>query len=546
MDNDVIFAKAWDISKFNQEQGRQLAHKKYKQQQGMKARNADIDRIIGNQGSTNVMADDFNPNASSNVDQAQASRDRMAALRETGGDSKTMPDSERQGAGMSGKLRGAADAIGGAVSAAREKAAPLFDAAGNALTTTASTVARGSESFNNAATKFAQKNVPKVGEGIKSAFSTGLGAAQAANTKFNTPENRQTARNLGVGAVGMVGRGLKNIGNFAMGNNVPQTDADMSNQVNMNSPVGTGTALSTVPNNQPNTTPNNQPSAQGNQANTTTGDGNVNMNPDQINAPGQSLTQAPNINIYGGGGGAGNMGGGAGNMGGGGSSAQQNLVNNAQAKATKRGGIGTGLMSNLATFGLSGAAKGLLNARTRNQGRQELRNLAGVQKQLRLSSIRSSLVKEQFLTPGNRDGKAILGKVNETTETVLDEQGNVMSQTKTSKLETPSVKDKEKPQQNAPPMMKEEPWNVVENPFANPFYNPNAFALTKEKSPSIPESDILIENFLKADVPTKDEVKLSGFETNKGDDLSLLPASAFANNDTPVVDNMSLLPTGWK
>ena len=129
---------------------------------------------------------------------------------------------------------------------------------------------------------------------------------------------------------------------------------------------------------------------------------------------------------------------------------------------------------------------------------------------------------------------------------ILDEQGNVMSQTKTSKLETPSVKDKEKPQQNAPPMMKEEPWNVVENPFANPFYNPNAFALTKEKSPSIPESDILIENFLKADVPTKDEVKLSGFETNKGDDLSLLPASAFANNDTPVVDNMSLLPTGWK
>ena len=555
MDNDVIFAKAWDISKLNYAEGRKLSQERYKQQQGMNARNADIDRITANQGSTNPLADDFNPNVKPKVDQAQASRDRLAALRETGGDSKTMPDSERQGAGMSGGLRNAANAIGGAVNTAREKAAPLFDAAGKALTTTASTA--------STASKVARGS--KLGQGIKNAFSTGVGAAQAANTKFNTPENRQTAANvaggaakLGLGATKLGGKGIlgaaklglgaaKGIGNFAMGNNVPQTGADMSNPVNMNNTADTGTALSTTPNNQPNTTPNNQPSAQGNQANTTTGDGNVNMNPNQVNAPGQQLRQDPTINIYGGGGGAGNMGGGAGGGSGGyGGSARQAMIDNAQAKANTRGGIGTGVMSNLATFGMSGAAKGLLNWRKRNQGKQELRNLAAVEKQLRLSSIRSSLVKEQFLTPGNRDGKAILGKVNETTETVLDEQGNVMSQTKTSKLETPSVKDKEKPQQNAPPMMKEEPWNVVENPFANPFYNPNAFALTKEKSPSIPESDILIENFLKADVPTKDEVKLSGFETNKGDDLSLLPASAFANNDTPVVDNMSLLPTGWK
>jgi hypothetical protein len=50
---------------------------------------------------------------------------------------------------------------------------------------------------------------------------------------------------------------------------------------------------------------------------------------------------------------------------------------------------------------------------------------------------------------------------------------------------------------------------------------------------------------LKADI-SEPEVKLSGFDTNKGDDLSLLPASVFANNDAPVADNMSLLPTGWK
>ena len=95
MDNDVIFAKAWDISKLNYAEGRKLSQERYKQQQGMNARNADIDRITANQGSTNPLADDFNPNVKPKVDQAQASRDRLAALRETGGDSKTMPDSER-------------------------------------------------------------------------------------------------------------------------------------------------------------------------------------------------------------------------------------------------------------------------------------------------------------------------------------------------------------------------------------------------------------------------------------------------------------------
>lgn len=536
MDNDVIFAKAWDISKrvVVDSQGRAVHNDKPGRPREIFPRTTNWLQGEGfRRDATNSRK---KKNTTGKVQELKgqfAAEDKEFAAQ----DNATQSNQDLQGAGMSGGLRNAAKGIAGAVSAAREKAAPLFDAAGNALTTTASTVARGSESFNNAATKFAQKNIPKVGEGIKNVFSTGVGAAQAANTMFNTPENRQTAKNLAGGAVGMVGRGLKNVGNFAMGNNVPQTGADMSNSVNMSNPVNTGTALSTVP--------NNQPPVQGNLANTTTGEGNVNMSPNM--SPNQILTQAPNINIYGGGGGAGNMGGGAGGGSGGyGGSARQAMIDNAQAKANTRGGIGTGLMSNLATFGMSGAAKGLLNARKRNQGRQELRNLAAVEKQLRLSSIRSSLVKEQFLTPGNRDGKAILGKVNETTETVLDEQGNVVSQTKTSKLETPSVKDKDKPQQNAPPMMKEEPWNVVENPFANPFHNPNAFALTKKKSPSIPESDTLIDNFLKADIPQKSEVKLSGFETNEGDDLSLLPASAFANSDTPVVDNMSLLPTGWK
>ena len=85
---------------------------------------------------------------------------------------------------------------------------------------------------------------------------------------------------------------------------------------------------------------------------------------------------------------------------------------------------------------------------------------------------------------------------------------------------------------------------IVENPFANPFYDMSAFSIKKERPKGFvapPEFNPPID-LIKQEQPTT----IEGFETNEGDDLSLLPSSVFKNTDTPVVDNMSLLPTGWK
>lgn len=88
-------------------------------------------------------------------------------------------------------------------------------------------------------------------------------------------------------------------------------------------------------------------------------------------------------------------------------------------------------------------------------------------------------------------------------------------------------------------------FSVVENPFANPFYDSSAFVIRKEQTkgfvsplPSLTE-EIVIEKEQKPP-------EINGFKTTEGDDLSLLPASAFSKNDAPIADNMSLLPSGWK
>tara|TARA_R110002096_G_scaffold161697_2_gene328483 strand:- start:18779 stop:21172 length:2394 start_codon:yes stop_codon:yes gene_type:complete len=357
-------------------------------------------------------------------------------------------------------------------------------------------------------------------------------------------------------------------------------------------------------------------------------------------------------------------------------------VDNANAKANTKGGIGTGLLSNVATMGMSGMARGAYNASQRSKGRDELSTLA---KHAEFVSIRSSLLKNQYarqVTPGDRDGNGILDSEEEKTTVKLNPDGTVASKETKITQKTPSKEEPKKPQGDPtdmrmdadlnkgfkdvlgkyrqkraekelgrlqdrrnqtqrgldflspnriqltpkakesndldfmdknrktfgrmapgfiegeeadrgmslidslklnPPKMhprpspdstpysadhrinaqrnvgrrgvdgfnpddaiqNSEPWNVVENPFANPFYNTNAFSLTKEPNHGINESHTLVDEFLKADI-SEPEVKLSGFDTNKGDDLSLLPASVFANNDAPVADNMSLLPTGWK
>ena len=85
---------------------------------------------------------------------------------------------------------------------------------------------------------------------------------------------------------------------------------------------------------------------------------------------------------------------------------------------------------------------------------------------------------------------------------------------------------------------------IVENPFANPFYDMSAFSIKKERPKGFvaPPAFTPPIDLIKQEQPNA----IEGFETNEGDDLSLLPSSVFKNTDAPVVDNMSLLPTGWK
>ena len=90
---------------------------------------------------------------------------------------------------------------------------------------------------------------------------------------------------------------------------------------------------------------------------------------------------------------------------------------------------------------------------------------------------------------------------------------------------------------------KSESWSVVENPFANPFYDTSFNKITEAPQRGIVNPvQVAPAEIIKEEKP-KD---INGFAMNDNDDLSLLPSSVFASNDAPVADNMSLLPAGWK
>jgi len=84
---------------------------------------------------------------------------------------------------------------------------------------------------------------------------------------------------------------------------------------------------------------------------------------------------------------------------------------------------------------------------------------------------------------------------------------------------------------------------VLENPFANPFYDSSFNKITEAPRRGIVNPvQVAPAEIIKEEKP-KD---INGFAMNDNDDLSLLPSSVFASNDAPVADNMSLLPAGWK
>ncbi len=57
----------------------------------------------------------------------------------------------------------------------------------------------------------------------------------------------------------------------------------------------------------------------------------------------------------------------------------QQSVDAAEAKMNTKGGVGTGLMSNMLTFGMSGAARGLYNRNQRKQGQKDMQAIASGQ-----------------------------------------------------------------------------------------------------------------------------------------------------------------------
>ncbi len=309
------------------------------------------------------------------------------------------------------------------------------------------------------------------------------------------------------------------------------------------------------------------------------------------NSSGNNIAQATggtsNVNIYGGGG-----------QGGGQAPAQpqQNmaldaLTADAAQRASKTGGLATNVGLGLLTGGLSNIGGALYNRGVRRQGRRDLQDLASQYRKsdemastLRvrqdiekgrlgdfINSIRSGgmrmtddgmeqdranrrrLAMQAIERGRNFNPKTRGGLTNEQYEGAADEvEGlyqrrgpniSAFSSPPPAPAPAPAVVPEERPV-GRDDILNSEPWTVVENPFANPFYSQNAFDLKKEPAPEAEIEKSVIEDFVTEETPIEQEVNLEGFDTVDGDDLSLLPASVFAKSN-PVGDNMSLLPSGW-
>tara|TARA_Y100000361_G_scaffold9019_2_gene7332 strand:- start:4096 stop:5229 length:1134 start_codon:yes stop_codon:yes gene_type:complete len=98
------------------------------------------------------------------------------------------------------------------------------------------------------------------------------------------------------------------------------------------------------------------------------------------------------------------------------------------------------------------------------------------------------------------------------------------------------------------PQQTADSWTVVKDPFANPFFNENFASLTEEEPPEVTHDDTptfsLQPDLIKGDSP-EDALKNAGFDARQGDDMSLLPSSAFNKGDEAPRADTSLLPAGW-
>lgn len=91
-------------------------------------------------------------------------------------------------------------------------------------------------------------------------------------------------------------------------------------------------------------------------------------------------------------------------------------------------------------------------------------------------------------------------------------------------------------------------WTVVKDPFANPFFNDGFASLSEEQPPEVTHDNTPIislqPDLIKGESPEEALIN-AGFDARRGDDMSLLPSSAFNKDAEAPKGDTSLLPAGW-
>lgn len=105
-----------------------------------------------------------------------------------------------------------------------------------------------------------------------------------------------------------------------------------------------------------------------------------------------------------------------------------------------------------------------------------------------------------------------------------------------------------KDKQASEPHQVADSWTVVKDPFANPFFNDGFASLSEEQPPEVTHDNTPIislqPDLIKGESPEEALIN-AGFDARRGDDMSLLPSSAFNKDGEAPKGDTSLLPAGW-
>jgi len=266
----------------------------------------------------------------------------------------------RAGAAMGATASNVASQIPGMAGAARQRFNQTGEAIGQGARQLGQTIGQGATQARDAMNRGAMNVASKI-PGMARAAGRMVGtagrkfgeAAQTARERMTSPKMREfaaTARESGGAMLGDVGRGVTAAGKHAgnMANTSYGVAQDIAGQGMKYGAKGARVLMGT--NNQMANQPlQNQPSQSRSApfGNNKTSESEGEEQPQQAAPSGYTPNQGMLDNLY-----------------------QQNID-----RSQTRGGVGTGIMSNLLTGGLSGLARGAYNMRQRNIGRQNLQNL---------------------------------------------------------------------------------------------------------------------------------------------------------------------------